>query len=215
MFQVRLPVGSVDLGEGGILNDQQILSVAALGRFREIKRPSQNSFSINHHDLVVRDCVSCVDVGGNVGVCHEIRRGILAGEVAFIEDHLDVDAALSGVHQGFGDGGAGEGIRLNQHAVGGPPEIIHHRFGAAAVGGKEDLDVPGGGQRQGQRQQGNTQEGIGWEYETRVCAHRKTVWSGRRDKGTEAIATKPKHEVPHGEGRDRDAMVWELSLAGK
>jgi hypothetical protein len=55
-----------------------------------------------------------IDARGHALVGHEVGGRVFLGVLALVQDHLDLDAALVGIEQCFGDRRRSEGISLHQ-----------------------------------------------------------------------------------------------------
>ena len=94
MGLMLLPICHVAGGQFWVTNHEKIFSVRFLSGLREIERPRQNYLPVNDHDFVVGDCVLRVDEHGDSRVGHEVRRGILLGALALIQDHANGDTTF-------------------------------------------------------------------------------------------------------------------------
>lgn len=173
MLQMILPIRRVLSGKGTVLNDQKVFRVFFLRRLRKIERTSQDFVSVNHHDFIVGNGVFGVNKGRDSGMGHEVRRRILHGALAFVQNHLNLHPAFVSINQRIGNRRAGEGICLHQHVVGRMVDCIYDRLGATAPGGKKDFEAwrrtaPGlwaaGREQAGQKNKGNCSFHILPEY---------------------------------------------------
>jgi hypothetical protein len=86
---VEKPVGSVEGGEGGGINDEEILGVVELGLLCEVERAGDYEPAVQHHVFVVENGVRRVI--DNRDVADREQRGLTPFLVALrgIKDHLD------------------------------------------------------------------------------------------------------------------------------
>jgi hypothetical protein len=86
---VEKPVGSVEGGEGGGINDEEILGVVELGLFREVEGAGDYEPAVQHHVFVVENGMGWVEEDGDVADGEE--RGLTPFLVALrgVKDHLD------------------------------------------------------------------------------------------------------------------------------
>jgi len=150
MTQVMLKIIPVGPGEvGQIIQDQEILGVLGFRRHGEIKGAGNYHPVVDNHDFIVGDGVLIVDEHGDFHVFQEGGGGIFLGPVGFVQNRNDLDASLSRLNQGPGDGLAGEGVSLDKDFGFGLVNLAEDGVGAAAVGGKVDPDGAGLGQGPG------------------------------------------------------------------
>ncbi len=76
MLAVFPPVGRVLGGQFPAPQNQKVLSIPFLGRFRDIERPGQNSLPVDDHDLVVSNRMARINEGRDAGMNQERRRRI-------------------------------------------------------------------------------------------------------------------------------------------
>ncbi len=95
---------------------------------------------VDDHDLIMGDFVLGVDEHRNAVVGHEIGPRVLVGEIALVEDDLNRNTALVGIHQGFENILVGEAIGLDEDRLPGGIEGPHDGFGGAALGREVDVD---------------------------------------------------------------------------
>ena len=140
MCGVGLPVGRVLGGEVRAADDQQVLGVVLFGSRREVEAARNDGLAVDDHDLVVGDGVLGVDLRGDAGVNHEVRRRILLGPLALVEDDLNLDAPLVGIDRALAMGTLVKRVGLHQDRGLGGVEFLDHGLRAAAFRREVDLD---------------------------------------------------------------------------
>lgn len=127
-----------------ILDDDQILGVSFLGRFREVEATGHDTGAVQNHDFVVRDGVFCVDEDRDTGVQQKGCAAVLFRSLGLVEDRFDVDATTGGVGQGTGDGRRGERVCLNVDGFLSLPDGCDKKTGAVFARGETQSDWAGG-----------------------------------------------------------------------
>jgi len=115
MAEVVCPVPGVGLGEGLVVDDEEVLGVGVLGRLREVETARHYRFAVHDHDFVVGDGMGSVNPDGDSGMLEEGQARIFFRPLAFVQDHADIEATAFRVTKSFSDRGGSEGIRLNNH----------------------------------------------------------------------------------------------------
>ena len=96
------------------MDHQKILRIVLLGGLGKIEGPRYHCLSIDDHHLVMRNGVGYVYAGWDSRVGEEISGRVLRAALAFVEDDLNLEAPLVGVHDGFGNWSGCKRIGLNE-----------------------------------------------------------------------------------------------------
>ena len=92
-------------GVGGSGDSRRFSGLRSSAAFCEIERSRDDRLAVDYHNLIVGDRMFGVAIGRDSSVLHEIRRGILFGALALVQDHFDMHAPLVGIDKGFGNRG--------------------------------------------------------------------------------------------------------------
>lgn len=211
MGGMMLPVGRVSRGNHGIFNDQNVLGVGFLRRFREIERPGDDRLAVNHHHLVVRNGMPGIGVGGHAGILEEIGGTVTLAALALVEDDVNFEAAPVGVNDGFGNWGAGEAVSLNQNGLSGLGDFVGDRLRATASRREEHADLARTGRK---RKEQCEKERFHWA----TSFLGRKAWNGQaadRRNGSDAtsVASRVNRVFPYGYGVPVDLSHEKISSA--
>ena len=133
MLAVLPPVGRVLGGQFPAPQNQKVLSIPFLGRFREIERPGQNSLPVDDHDLVVSNRMPRINEGRDTGMNQERRRRIPLRPLALIEQNLDSYPSLMRFDQRLRNRGTRERVGLHKNGLTRLTQLLHHSLCAAPL----------------------------------------------------------------------------------
>lgn len=71
---------------------------------REVERPGEDCRGVDHHDLAMDDGMLVVDERLDTGADEECGRAVLLCLIGLVEPSEDLDPALVGIYQRFGNG---------------------------------------------------------------------------------------------------------------
>ena len=80
------------------LENQEVFSILLFSSFREIERAGQQRDAVDNDDLVMRNCMYCIDVSWYACMSKEISSSVFLPPLALVQNRNNLDPLFS-LHQ--------------------------------------------------------------------------------------------------------------------
>ncbi len=129
-----IPVSTILLRQILVADQQEVFGIPLFGRLGEIEAAGDHDLAVDHHDLVVGDGMGAVDQDRDSDIIEEICTAVLVGAIAFIQDCMDLYAALMSFQERLCDGSRGETVGLNKDGAARTFDFLDNHIRAVPAG---------------------------------------------------------------------------------